>query len=302
MPERAPGLVIGMDIGATKTHLRAARSGHVVADRVLPSENWTTADRGAAISRMVEFVEFVRPRESELTAIAVGAHGCDSASTCDELRSGLIASVGVPCVVLNDAELLVPAAGLATGIGLVAGTGSVAVGRDTQGSAVYVGGWGWLLGDEGGAAGLVREAVKAGLAARDRGEPPDLLARLLLRSFGAAEVADLPDRMIIDGGASTWGRRAVLVFDALSGGSTLAATVVRNAATALARLVAAVHARVPETDDVVVAGSVILEQRTLFAAFEEELASLLPACRVRRLTAPPVHGAVRVAESMVAVG
>jgi len=55
----------------------------------------------------------------------------------------------------------------------------VAVGRDTEGAAVYVGGWGWCFGDEGSAAGLVREAAKASLAARDRGERPDLLAALL---------------------------------------------------------------------------------------------------------------------------
>ncbi len=298
MPAQEPGIVVGMDIGGTKIHLRATRGGQLVTDRVFPSENWTTEDRGAAVTRLVEFVEMIPRGEGGIAAVAVGAHGCDSASTCAELRTGLISTLGVPCAVFNDAELLVPAAGLTTGIGLVAGTGSVAVGRDSDGTPVYVGGWGWLLGDEGGAAGLVREAVKASLTARDRGEPPDLLAELLLRSFGAAQVADLPDHMITQGGARAWGERAALVFEALSGGSGLAATVVRGAAAALARLVAGVHARVPETNDVVVAGSVILNQQSLFTAFERQLAVLLPACRVRRLTTPPVHGAIRLAERL----
>ncbi len=298
MPAQEPGIVVGMDIGGTKIHLRATRGGQLVTDRVFPSENWTTEDRGAAVTRLVEFVEMIPRGEGGIAAVAVGAHGCDSASTCAELRTGLISTLGVPCAVFNDAELLVPAAGLTTGIGLVAGTGSVAVGRDSDGTPVYVGGWGWLLGDEGGAAGLVREAVKASLTARDRGEPPDLLAELLLRSFGAAQVADLPDHMITQGGARAWGERAALVFEALSGGSGLAATVVRGAAAALARLVAGVHARVPETNDVVVAGSVILNQQSLFTAFERQLAALLPACRVRRLTTPPVHGAIRLAERL----
>lgn len=297
MPAQDSGVIVGMDVGGTKTHLLVLRDGQVIVDRVFPSEGWTTADPGKAAARLVEFTERTLPPGTVPAAMVVGAHGCDSAVRCAQLRTALAALVQAPCLVLNDAELLVPAAGLTAGIGLVAGTGSVAVGRDTTGAPVYVGGWGSLLGDEGSAAGIVREAAKASLAARDRGEPPDLLAELLLRSYQVAEVADLPDRMAADPGARSWGRRASLVFDALEGGSALAATVVDEAAAALARLVAGVHARAPE-DDVVVAGGVILNQRSLFDAFEKRLAVLLPAATVHRLEVAPVHGAAFLANRL----
>lgn len=43
---------------------------------------------------------------------------------------------------MGDADLLVPAAGLEHGVGPVAGTGSVAVGRLADNSRIQVGGWG----------------------------------------------------------------------------------------------------------------------------------------------------------------
>ena len=117
----------------------------------------------------------------------------------------------------------------------MAGTGSSAIGRSRTGEPVYVGGWGWLFGDEGSAPGLLREAARACLAARDRGEPPDALAENLVRAYDVPEVTDLPEAMAAERGAREWGRRARLVFDAMAAGSDLACRVVEDAATALAQ-------------------------------------------------------------------
>ncbi len=44
--------------------------------------------------------------------------------------------------VVNDPELLVPAAGFVTGIGVVSGTGSIAVARTADDEMLVAGGWG----------------------------------------------------------------------------------------------------------------------------------------------------------------
>lgn len=298
MPALNSGALVGLDVGGTKTHLRATWKSKVIADEVVSTGDWIAADVGETAARLIEIIERSLPPSTEITALAVGANGCDSAVRCIQLQTTLERFLRIPCVVRNDAELLVPAAGLTTGIGLVAGTGSVAVGRAADGSPIFVGGWGWLLGDEGSASGLLREATKASLAARDRGEQPDLLAEMLLRSYGVTEVADLPDRLASEPGARSWGRRARLVFEALEAGSVSAAHVVEEGAAALARLVAEVHSRAPGSPDVVVAGGVILHQPRLFTAFERRLAAVLPAIRIHRLAVAPVQGAIRLAERL----
>jgi N-acetylglucosamine kinase-like BadF-type ATPase len=301
VPEPLSGVRVGIDVGGTKTHLRAARGGRVTADRVVSSRGWRPTDVASAAAFLTDLIAMSLP-DATVEAVAVGAHGCDSARACEAVTFELARRLpGVKCLVRNDAELLVPACGLDAGVGVVAGTGSVAVGRDSRGEPVFMGGWGWLLGDEGSAPGLLRESVRASMIARDRGEPPDLLTTMLIRSYGVAEVADLPEAMADEAGAATWGRRAELVFEALQGGSALARAVVDDAADALAGLVTGIAVRDVDVADIVVAGGVILNQPSLFDTFARKLGRAVPASTVHRLTVDPVAGAVRLAERL-AVG
>lgn len=298
MPDLIPGVRVGIDVGGTKTHVRAVDDFRpLAADRVYSSEGWTPADFPAAAAFLAELIDRTIPGAKPV-AIAVGAHGCDSAEDAAALTRELEALVDAPCIVLNDAELLAPAVGLGGGVGLVAGTGSVAVGRDSAGAPVYVGGWGWLFGDEGSAPGLIREAARASLAARDRGEEPDLLATLLLDAYQVSEVMDLPDAMAARAGAREWGGHASLVFEALAGGSALAASVIDEAGEALAQLVVKVVARGVDASGVAVGGGVILNQRTLYDAFVRRLGELLPETVVHRLDVPPVQGALVIADRL----
>jgi N-acetylglucosamine kinase-like BadF-type ATPase len=298
IPGPIPGVRVGIDVGGTKTHLRAVAGSRLLADQVYSSEGWVPADFRRAAGFLAGLIARAVPGVTPL-AIAVGAHGCDSAEDGAALARELEALVASPCLVLNDAELLAPAVGLGDGIGLVAGTGSVAVGRDPAGRPVYVGGWGWLFGDEGSAPGLIREAARASLAARDRGEDPDLLAALLLDAYQVSEVTDLPDAMAAQAGAREWGGRASLVFEALDGGSSVAEAVIEEAAEALARLVVQVAARGVDPSGVAVGGGVILNQPRLYDAFVRRLAAVLPDTAVHRLDVPPVQGALVIAERMV---
>jgi N-acetylglucosamine kinase-like BadF-type ATPase len=201
---------------------------------------------------------------------------------------------------MGDAELLVPAAGLQTGVGLVAGTGSVAVGRLRDGTSVQVGGWGAMLGDEGGAAGLVREAVRAVWAAHDRGEEPDALAKGLLTAFAVDEVPALGAALERATDVSAqWGRHAPAVFAAAEAGSPLARTVIADGGRSLAALVARLAARGVAVDDVVIAGSTVLAQPALYDAFVTSLAASVPGARPRPLDGAPVDGAVAMARSLV---
>jgi N-acetylglucosamine kinase-like BadF-type ATPase len=206
----------------------------------------------------------------------------------------------VPALIVGDAELLVPAAGLDKGVGLVAGTGSVAVGRLSDGSPVQVGGWGAVLGDEGGSAGLVREAARAVWAAHDRDEEPDALAAGLVASFGVAEVPALGAALEAATDVSAeWGRHAPVVFEAAEAGSSLARAVIAEGGGSLAALVVWLAERQVAVDDVVVAGSTVLAQPALYEAFTSSLAEALPGARPQPLRVPPVEGAVALARSLL---
>jgi N-acetylglucosamine kinase-like BadF-type ATPase len=206
----------------------------------------------------------------------------------------------VPVLVVGDAELLVPAAGLDKGVGLVAGTGSVAVGLLADGSRLQVGGWGAVLGDEGGAAGLVREAARAAWAAHDRGEAPDQLATGLVEAFGVAEVPALGAALESASDVSAeWGRHARVVFTAADAGSLLAREVIAEAGRSLAALVVRLAERGVPVDDVVVSGGTVLAQPLLYDALTGALAEQVPGARPWPIQVPPVEGAVALARSIL---
>ncbi|MFH9060716.1 N-acetylglucosamine kinase [Streptomyces coeruleorubidus] len=292
--------VVGIDVGGTKTHLRALAGGENVVDRVRGSAGWRPHEPGAAAGRLAALIRDALPANARPSAVAVGGHACETPRQCEAIRAELQERLGVPALVVGDAELLVPAAGLDKGVGLVAGTGSVAVGRLPDGGPVQVGGWGAVLGDEGGAAGLVREAARAVWAAHDRGEVPDALATGLVEAFGVAEVPALGAALEAATDVSgEWGRHSPVVFAAASAGSPLARAVIADGGRALASLVVRLAGRGVAVDDVVVAGGTVLAQPALYEAFTSALAESLPAARPRRLRVPPVEGAVALARSLL---
>ncbi|MET8633924.1 BadF/BadG/BcrA/BcrD ATPase family protein [Streptomyces sp. NPDC004074] len=293
-------LVVGIDVGGTKTHLRALTGSGSVADHVRPSSGWRPHEPAVAADWLTALIQEALPHGAPPSAVAVGGHACETPRQCEHIRAALHQRLGVPVSVVGDAELLVPAAGLDKGVGLVAGTGSVAVGRLCDGTAVQVGGWGAVLGDEGGSAGLVREAARAVWAAHDRGEAPDELALRLIAAFGVSEVPALG--AALEGASDVsaeWGRHAPAVFAAAEAGSRLAAEVIAEGGRALAALVVRLAERGVPVDDVVVAGSTVLAQPMLYGAFTASLRTVLPGARPRPLDVAPVDGAVALARSIL---
>ncbi|MET9765122.1 BadF/BadG/BcrA/BcrD ATPase family protein [Streptomyces sp. NPDC006372] len=299
MQDFAP-LVVGIDVGGTKTHLRALAGDALVADHVRASSGWRPHDPVAAARWLAALAADVLPAGVRPSGVAVGGHACETPRQCAQIRDALQLHFGAPALVVGDAQLLVPAAGLDKGVGLVAGTGSVAVGRLPDGTAVQVGGWGAVLGDEGGAAGLVREAARAVWAAHDRGERPDALALGLVAALEVPEVPALGAALEKATDVSAeWGRHAPVVFAAAADGSVLARTVIDEAGGALAALVTRLAARGVAVDDVVVAGGTVLSQPGLYDAFTVALAETVPTARARPLRVPPVEGAVALAQSLL---
>ncbi len=254
----------------------------------------------AAADWLTAIVHDALPAHARPSAVAVGGHACETPRQCAEIRAALEERLKAPVLVVGDAELLVPAAGLDKGVGLVAGTGSVAVGLFADGGRLQVGGWGAVLGDEGGAAGLVREAARAAWAAHDRGEAPDQLALGLVEAFAVAEVPALGAALESASDVSAdWGRHARVVFTAADAGSLLAREVIAEAGQSLAALVVRLAERGVPVDDVVVSGGTVLAQPRLYDALTTALAERLPGARPRPIQVPPVEGAVALARSIL---
>ena len=63
----------------------------------------------------------------------------------------------------------------------IAGTGSIAYGRNANRKFARVGGWGYIFGDEGGGFDLTRQALRAILRHEEGWGPDTVLRSMLLR-------------------------------------------------------------------------------------------------------------------------
>ncbi len=134
----------------------------------------------------------------------------------------------------NDAELLLSALDDAVGVALVAGTGSIALGRDRHGSIARAGGWGHILGDEGSGYEIGRLALQAAARAADgRGEATVLLERIMTY-WKLDRPDDMIGRVYNSDNKAAVASLSSLVFQAARAGDHAARQITRRAADELA--------------------------------------------------------------------
>lgn len=287
-------LSIGIDIGGTKTHLRAATAGGD-RDLIVSSSSWRRRDWNEDAEGLLGLVAQLADG-APVRAIGIGAHGCDDAEECKAFEHAVAARTTARVAVVNDAELMPLALGFPGQIGVVAGTGSIAVCRPSPDRMLVAGGWGWIVGDEGSAAALVRQAVRAVALHFDRGgDASEPLAAAILASLEVKAIPRLGSTLGQLGSAAEVGVHAVAVFAAAERGSQLAEAVIREGGRMLAELAALLDARGAGASHVVAGGSVIVEQPSLWAAFVTGLSETAPHLTPHLFIGKPVEGACALA-------
>ncbi len=129
------------------------------------------------------------------------------------------------------------------GIVVIAGSGSIAFGRNAAGRTARAGGWGYLFGDEGGAFWMAREALRAALRWEEGWGGPTSLRARLLDATGARNMNDLLHRcytaeferprvarfaLLVNQAAESGDPAALEIFDAAARELVLLAKAVRG--------------------------------------------------------------------------
>jgi N-acetylglucosamine kinase-like BadF-type ATPase len=139
-----------------------------------------------------------------------------------------------------------------TGVVIIAGTGSVAMARNSAGEIAKAGGWGYLFGDDGGAWGIVREALRAAFRWKEGWGPATRLHDLFLEESGDSDIHVFRRRLYTeDYPRPRIAAFSQLVSDAAREGDGVAIAVLRYAAESLSKLTGVVRGRVFPTSEVV---------------------------------------------------
>lgn len=280
--------LLGVDVGGSTSRARLCLDAAVVAEAETTSASVVAAGAEAAGRALDELLARL-PLGQPVDAAAAGVAGISAPGARELVERRLRAVCHGPVVVDDDAALVLPAAGWADGVGIVCGTGSVAHGRYGT-STARAGGWGYLLGDDGGGFWLARAAARTVLARLDAGTPAGALGADLAAALGVSSPAALLPALYADPRPRRVARLAPVV---LAAADPAVDELLEEAADAVALLARRLRQRLGAELPVVLAGGLTASERYCAVVLGRlRSGSAAPA---ELLDGAPVLGAVRLA-------
>jgi glucosamine kinase len=293
---------VGVDAGGTSTAAAVSREGvYERTERGGPA-NPSSLGVPAAADAIAQTVRAALAAPGPF-ALYVGAAGAGAAGVAAALRDALVARLpeARELAVCADTEIALRAViPEGPGVVLIAGTGSVAYAVNAE-RTVTVGGYGYLLGDEGSAFALGFGAAKLLARVYDGRARADETSALVERALGCSDRAGLLHALYA-------GPLEVAKFAALAPsilafagkGNRASTKLVQGAAQELGDLVrgAAQQAGLAEASpSVALAGGLLRENSLLSFLLEHRLTNELPGVAVLRSRDEPARAALRFAEA-----
>ncbi|MDF5707411.1 MAG: N-acetylglucosamine kinase [Nostoc sp. S4] len=199
-------------------------------------------------------------------------------------------------VICNDALIaLVGGIGHDVGIVVAVGTGSIVFGQNHQGSTKRVGGWGYILGDEGSAYKIAVAGMNAALKSYDGREILTSLVEAFKQHLGLKNIEDLIEVIY----RRKWGVKQIaalapIVDLAAASGDIVANSIIDDAVKELVKATSTVIDAIFTTDsvlEVVTTGSVWRGKCKIHERFAASLVKKFPEVKIIFPRYEPAYGA-----------
>jgi N-acetylglucosamine kinase-like BadF-type ATPase len=292
-------LFVGIDGGGTKTACAVGDETRVLAIAQAGGSNLIRSGEAAARTSLLEAIDKACADASVASAGICGACIGAAGAGRGDVQSAIakIAAERLRChvQVVGDTDIAMQAAfGAGAGVIVIAGTGSIAFGRDAQGNTARAGGWGFAISDEGSGHWVGRAAVRRAFAAYDEGQDPVLL-KSLMKAWPAASL----EEFLRDCNTADFSQLFPPVLAAADTGDTSARAVLMQAGGELANLAKTVLRRLfpAQADGVPLAmvGGVFRQSALVRQVFYNEVRSAFPAAAINATVVEPVLGALELA-------
>ena len=302
--------VIGVDIGASKSHLALFSSGGEYIDlghwgplnyEVLPGLYSQFEDEFSRFVSQVMSKNGISIKQVSCSVLGVG--GVDTKRQ-HEVISGILSKLGFrQFTLVNDAYLGIPA-GSVTGTGICAinGSGCTLAGINKKGDMMQIGGVGAVSADMGGGGYMGERAISAVYSELFRKGEPTCMTSIVFNKLGIASKYDFVEKMHEKAGNGTFNINKCnwILFEAASRNDPVAAGILNEVAANYANGISCMieEMRFPPEDElcVVFAGSVFVrgEHPFLLDAIKAKICRDNPAFKIKYtlLDVPNVAGAV----------
>jgi N-acetylglucosamine kinase-like BadF-type ATPase len=304
-------LVAGVDGGGTKTRAVIVDS----AERVLgegfagPSNPLRVgiAVASAAVRDAVDRAcGAAGIQRDEIAALGIGLAGVRRKDIRARMREGLIGLLGIKQIELvSDGDIaLAGATNGQPGIVVIAGTGSICCGVNVRGKRVCAGGWGPVVGDEGGGSWIARRALRAVAHESDERGPETSMTAAACDYFHVTAVEDLSTAIyaptITNERIAGFGKH---VIEAARSGDAVARGIMKEAGMELGRSAIAVIRKLRmenERFQVAYVGGVFAAGELVLAPLRDEIARIARKAFIAPPASPPTIAAARMARELLA--
>ncbi len=301
-------IFLGIDGGGSKTSCVIGDQNSVLGTGTSAGSNVVRVGEarareslGAAIQQACAAAD-ISPSRIEKTCVGIAGGALPEIAgvvrrLVSEFVSGEVAVVGDMVIAMEAAF------GRGAGVIVIAGTGSIAYGRNSARRTARAGGWGFAISDEGSGHWIGRSAVAATMRAFDEAgaESAGPLLEGIMKSWGVTT----RDQMVVAANAalkiaSTHNFAALLpaVVSAAEAGDAGARVVLTQAGVELATLAKIVIGRlfaIAETLPVAVSGGVFCNCELVRQVFYDSLRAVFPQVLPSATLEDPAMGALELA-------
>jgi N-acetylglucosamine kinase-like BadF-type ATPase len=298
---------LGIDGGGSKTTCAVGDEVSLLATATAGPSNITRVGEDCARESLNDAIRqacaVARINPQQLKRACIGAAGAGREEIAKVVRRITADLIPSEIEVVGDMQIALQAAlGAGPGVIVIAGTGSIAYGRDAQGRTARAGGWGYAISDEGSAHWIGRMAVAALLRAADQALD-DASAQqhsLLFRELKGIWTLDSLERLARMANANPdFAALFPAVLAAANAGDAIAQRVLAQAGRELAQLANMVVGRLFSERDTAVpmamAGGVFRHAPAIRELFYNEVRAAHPHVVLNAEVVEPVHGALQLA-------
>lgn len=315
-PLSAPGLVLGVDGGGTKTRAWLAAADAAGTDPVAVGESAAANPQAVGWAAALANIDLAINRAFAATAVArhpvagvcLAIAGTGREADQRRLQEWTMRQRIARQILITHDALPVLSQGTTDGVGLVliSGTGSFAFGKNGSGLTARAGGWGHVLGDEGSGYGIALAGLRALVHCHDETGPATSLTRALSNRLGLQRVEDVRDFLSADRtDVRTIAALAPAIIAEADSGDAAAQQIVDESASQLALLVRSVASRLfgstPECE-LAMAGGTLTHCQMLRERLLHHLAEQGMRLTQIEIVAEPIRGAILLARKVTRSG
>jgi N-acetylglucosamine kinase-like BadF-type ATPase len=296
-------IFLGIDGGGSKTSCLLGDEESVLGSGVSAGSNVVRVGEVEAKKAIAEGIReacnAAKITPSQIDRTCIGVAGAARPEISELVRRMVTEIVSGEIEVVGDMVVAMEAAfDAGPGVIVIAGTGSIAYGRNAKGETARAGGWGFAVSDEGSGHWIGQSAVASALRAQDEAASPTLLKAIL-----AAWQLQTHGQLVLAANATPPPNFAALfpaVLFAAESGDALAIGILNRAGSELADLASVVVRRIfqgAEAIPVAMSGGVFGNSALVRQVFYNRLRAEGSGIVLHEAVIEPVQGALELARA-----